>query len=74
VFGVCRLGFGVWGLATEDFGFRVCGRISFVCEAVAEAEAEAEAELGSPEAAFFLRGEAAAGGSLLRGRSDGEYL
>ena len=41
-------GLGVWGLATEEFGFRVCGGIIFVYEAVAEAEAEAE--LGSPEA------------------------
>jgi hypothetical protein len=36
------LGFGVWGLAPEDLGFRVCGRTSFVYEAEAEAEAEAE--------------------------------
>jgi hypothetical protein len=33
VFGVWRLGFGVWGLAPEDLGFRVCGRTSFVYEA-----------------------------------------
>jgi hypothetical protein len=48
VFGVCNLGFGVWGLATEDFGFGVCGRNSFVFEAEAEAEAEAKAEAEPP--------------------------
>jgi len=61
------LGVGVWGLATEDVGFRVCGRISFVYEAVAEAEAEAEAELGSPEAAFFFAGRGCSGGFLVAG-------
>jgi hypothetical protein len=48
VFGVCRLGFGVWGLATEDFGFGVCGRTSFVYEAEAETEAKAKAEAEPP--------------------------
>jgi hypothetical protein len=48
VFGVCRLGFRVWGLATEDFGFGVCGRISFVYEAEVETEAKAKAEAEPP--------------------------
>jgi hypothetical protein len=45
---VCRLGFRVWGLATEDFGFGVCGRISFVYEAEVETEAKAKAEAEPP--------------------------
>ena len=32
--------FGVWGLAPEDLGFRVCGRTSFVYEAEAEADCD----------------------------------
>ncbi len=58
VFGVCRLGFGVWGLATEDFGFGVCGRTSFVYEAEAETEAKAKAEAEPPRSpsGFGFRG------------------
>ncbi len=57
------LGFGVWGLATEDFGFGVCGRTSFVYEAEAETEAKAKAEAEPPRSpsGFGFRGQAMLG-------------
>ena len=60
---VCWLGFGVWGLATEDFGFGVCGRTSFVYEAEAETEAKAKAEAEPPRSpsGFGFRGQAMLG-------------
>jgi hypothetical protein len=63
---VCWLGFGVWGLATEDFGFGVCGRTSFVYEAEAETEAKAKAEAEPPRSpsGFGFRGQAMLGSPM----------